>query len=61
MDACRDKDKISVEMIDEAGGPGTPVSLTLLGQLYGEERLLRFARAYQDATTFHLQHPKLGV
>lgn len=41
------------------GGPGTPVSLTFLGQLYGEERLLAFARAYQDATTFHLQHPKL--
>ena len=42
------------------GGPGTPVSLTFLGQLYGEERLLAFARAYQDATTFHLQHPKLA-
>ena len=42
------------------GGPGTPVSLTFLGQLYGEERLLAFARAYQDATTFHLQHPKLS-
>ena len=41
------------------GGPGTPVSLTFLGQLYGEARLLAFARAYQDATTFHLQHPKL--
>lgn len=41
------------------GGPGTPVSLTFLGQLYGEGRLLAFARAYQDATTFHLQHPKL--
>lgn len=43
------------------GGPGTPVSLTFLGQLYGEERLLAFARAYQDATTFHLQHPRLSA
>ncbi|MGH9734790.1 MAG: amidase [Candidatus Acidiferrales bacterium] len=43
------------------GGPGTPVSLTFLGQLYGEGRLLAFARAYQDATTFHLQHPKLSA
>jgi Asp-tRNA(Asn)/Glu-tRNA(Gln) amidotransferase A subunit family amidase len=43
------------------GGPGTPVSLTFLGQLYGEERLLAFARAYQDATAFHLQHPKLAA
>jgi Asp-tRNA(Asn)/Glu-tRNA(Gln) amidotransferase A subunit family amidase len=42
------------------GGPGTPVSLTFLGQLYGEARLLAFARAYQEATAFHLQHPKLG-
>src|SRR5579859_2034688 len=42
-----------------AGGPGTPVSLTFLGNLYGEAKLLAFARAYQDATDFHLQHPKL--
>ena len=41
------------------GGPGTPVSLTFLGQLYGEARLLAFARAYQDETAFHTQHPKL--
>jgi Asp-tRNA(Asn)/Glu-tRNA(Gln) amidotransferase A subunit family amidase len=42
-----------------AGGPGTPVSLTFLGQLYGEAKLLAFARAYQEATGFHLKHPKL--
>ena len=42
-----------------AGGPGTPTSLTFLGKLYGEAELLAFARAYQDATGFHLQHPKL--
>src|SRR5215831_1481974 len=41
------------------GGPGTPVSLTFLGQLYGEAKLLAFARAYQNATAFHLEHPKL--
>jgi Asp-tRNA(Asn)/Glu-tRNA(Gln) amidotransferase A subunit family amidase len=41
------------------GGPGTPVSLTFLGQLYGEAKLLAFARAYQEATGFHLKHPKL--
>jgi Asp-tRNA(Asn)/Glu-tRNA(Gln) amidotransferase A subunit family amidase len=55
----RKNDKGEIE--DGYGGPGTPVSLTFLGQLYGEERLLALARAYQDATTFHLQHPKLGV
>src|SRR5215813_3658798 len=43
----------------EGGGPGTPVSLTFLGQLYGEARMLALARAYQDATNFHLRHPKL--
>src|SRR6184192_651587 len=42
-----------------AGGPGTPTSLTFLGKLYGEAKLLAFARAYQEATGFHLQHPKL--
>ncbi|PYU13069.1 MAG: amidase [Acidobacteria bacterium] len=44
-----------------AGGPGTPTSLTFLGKLYGEAELLAFARAYQEATGFHLQHPKLTV
>jgi Asp-tRNA(Asn)/Glu-tRNA(Gln) amidotransferase A subunit family amidase len=42
-----------------AGGPGTPVSLTFLGNLYGEAKLLAFARAYQDATSFHRKHPQL--
>jgi Asp-tRNA(Asn)/Glu-tRNA(Gln) amidotransferase A subunit family amidase len=42
-----------------AGGPGTPTSLTFLGKLYGEAGLLAFARAYQEATGFHLQHPEL--
>jgi Asp-tRNA(Asn)/Glu-tRNA(Gln) amidotransferase A subunit family amidase len=43
-----------------AGGPGTPVSLTFLGALYSDARLAAFAKAYQDATSFQLQHPKLG-
>jgi len=46
---------------DGVGGPGTPVSLTFLGQLYGEAKLLAFAKAYQDATGFHLRHPDLDV
>jgi Asp-tRNA(Asn)/Glu-tRNA(Gln) amidotransferase A subunit family amidase len=45
---------------DNIGGPGTPVSLTFLGNLYREAELLAFARAYQDATGFHLKHPKLS-
>lgn len=43
----------------QAGGPGTMTSLTFLGQLYGEEKLLAVAKAYQDATGFHTIHPKL--
>ena len=42
-----------------AGGPDTPTSLTFLGKIYGEAQLLAFARAYQDATGFQLQHPKM--
>jgi len=42
-----------------SGGPGTPTSLTFLGRLYGEADLLAFARAYQEATGFHLKHPSL--
>lgn len=41
------------------GGPGTPVSITFLGRLYDDARLLAFASAYQQKTGFHLQHPKL--
>jgi len=45
---------------DNIGGPGTPVSLTFLGNLYREAELLAFARAYQQATEFHRKHPKLA-
>jgi len=41
-----------------SGGPGTPASLTFLGNLYGEAKMLAFARAYQEATGFHRKHPK---
>jgi Asp-tRNA(Asn)/Glu-tRNA(Gln) amidotransferase A subunit family amidase len=36
---------------------GTPVSITFLGGLYEEGKLLAVARAYQEATGFHLRHP----
>ena len=44
----------------QPGGPGTPVSLTFLGQLYGEAKLLALAKAYQDATGFHLKRPQVA-
>ena len=45
---------------DNVAGPGTPVSLTFLGNLYGEGNLLAVARAYQEATGFHKLYPKLA-
>lgn len=40
---------------------GTPTSITFCGNLYGEEKLLLLAMAYQHATGFHLRHPSLEV
>jgi Asp-tRNA(Asn)/Glu-tRNA(Gln) amidotransferase A subunit family amidase len=44
---------------ENVGGSGTPVSITFLGNLFGEAKLLALARAYQEATGFHKLHPKL--
>ncbi len=38
---------------------GTPTSITFMGNLYGEAETLAVAKAYQDATNFHLKHPVL--
>lgn len=38
---------------------GTPTSISIIGRLFGEGRLLAVAKKYQDATDFHLKHPKL--
>jgi len=38
---------------------GTPSSITFVGRLYAEDKLLSLAKAYQDATSFHLKHPVL--
>ena len=45
----------------DGGGPGTPLSLTFLGQLYGEAKMLALAKAYQDATDFHRRQPRLDA
>lgn len=39
---------------------GTPVSLTFLGGLFDEARLLAAAHAYQAATSFHTVRPRLS-
>jgi Asp-tRNA(Asn)/Glu-tRNA(Gln) amidotransferase A subunit family amidase len=38
---------------------GNPTSITFIGNLFEEGKALRVAKAYQDATGFHLKHPSL--
>ena len=38
---------------------GTPTSITFMGDLFGEAETLALAKAYQDASDFHLKHPTL--
>lgn len=45
--------------VDNEGGPGTPVSITFLGDIYQEAKVAALARAYQDKTGFNRLHPKL--
>lgn len=45
--------------LNNAGGPGTPVSLTFLSPLYGEAKACALAYAYQEKTGFQLQRPRL--
>lgn len=45
---------------DNIGGPGTPVSITFLGNLYQDAKLCAFASAYQRATDFYKMHPPLN-
>jgi Asp-tRNA(Asn)/Glu-tRNA(Gln) amidotransferase A subunit family amidase len=39
---------------------GNPTSLTFVGKLFGEAEMLAVARAYQNATGWHLKHPRLS-
>lgn len=39
---------------------GRPLSITFMGQLFGEGKILEAAKIYQDATDFNKQHPKLN-
>jgi Asp-tRNA(Asn)/Glu-tRNA(Gln) amidotransferase A subunit family amidase len=39
---------------------GDPTSLTFIGKLFGEAEMLGLARAYQEATGWHLKHPALS-
>jgi Asp-tRNA(Asn)/Glu-tRNA(Gln) amidotransferase A subunit family amidase len=37
---------------------GLPTSITLMGNLYADATIVSVARAFQDATDFHLKHPE---
>jgi len=49
-----------VVLPDGFTGKGLPTSICFIGNLFGEAKLLAAAKAYQDATGFHLKHPDLG-
>jgi Asp-tRNA(Asn)/Glu-tRNA(Gln) amidotransferase A subunit family amidase len=49
----------SVVLPDGFRKDGTPTSITFLGNLFGEGEALALAKAYQDATGWHLKRPKL--
>ncbi len=36
---------------------GSPTSITFMGKLFEEGKVMTVAKAYQDATDFHLKHP----
>jgi Asp-tRNA(Asn)/Glu-tRNA(Gln) amidotransferase A subunit family amidase len=38
---------------------GTPTSISFIGRLFDEGTLMSVAKAYQDATGFHLKHPSI--
>jgi Asp-tRNA(Asn)/Glu-tRNA(Gln) amidotransferase A subunit family amidase len=38
---------------------GSPTSITFIGRLFDEATVLAVARAYQEATDFHRQHPEM--
>jgi Asp-tRNA(Asn)/Glu-tRNA(Gln) amidotransferase A subunit family amidase len=37
---------------------GNPTSLTFIGRVFGDAPMLALAKAYQEATGWHLKHPK---
>ena len=38
-------------------GDGTPTSISFIGRLFGDAKVLAVAKAWQDATDFHTKHP----
>lgn len=49
----------SVVMKNGYTDEGQPISITFTGQLFDESTLVSVAKAYQEATSFHKEHPPL--
>lgn len=49
----------SVVLPNGFSGDGTPTSVTFTGRLFDEGTVLAVAKAYQQATEWHLKHPKM--
>ncbi|MDO8435717.1 MAG: Asp-tRNA(Asn)/Glu-tRNA(Gln) amidotransferase subunit GatA [bacterium] len=43
----------------EDGDAELPVGLQIIGPAYGEEKIMQFAHAYENATDWHTKHPAL--
>ncbi len=46
-----------VVLPDGFSSDGTPTSITLIGNLFDEGTILEVAKAFQDVTGYHLEHP----
>ena len=40
---------------------GQPTALAFIGRVFGDAEMLAVAKAYQDATEWHLKHPPLDA
>ena len=49
----------AINVVNGFTDEGTPTALTFYARPFGERELLVFAKAYQDASGFHLKHPNL--
>ena len=49
---------MSYDIFISSGGPGSPLSITLIGNLYDEATILAAAKAYQDKTDHNKKHPE---
>ncbi|MDX1701601.1 MAG: hypothetical protein R3250_13330, partial [Melioribacteraceae bacterium] len=40
---------------------GAPTSITFMGRLFDEGKIIAVAKAFQDVTDFHLKHPEINI